>query len=113
MSQISKAAAALGKMGGSVSSAAKTAAVRVNGLRGGRPTPFRRVTMQRGGERIYRVPPTENWGGWRDADAVVCHGDIVALRDREGRWRAADGEPLSRGAIARYARLKSIGISTR
>lgn len=113
MSQISKAAAALGKLGGSVSSAAKTAAVRANGLRGGRPTPFRRVTMQRGGERIYRVPETDNWAGWRDADAVVHHCEIVALRDREGHWRDAEGETLSRADIARYARLKSIGISTR
>lgn len=113
MPKISNAAATLGRKGGSVSSAAKTAAVRANGILGGRPSPYRRVSRQNGGDRIYQVPETSDWANWRDADAVAYHGTLVALRKSDGKWVDAEGEPLSREDSGRYSRLKSIGITTR
>lgn len=112
MSNTSKAAATLGKMGGSVTSAAKTAAVRANGALGGRPSPYRRVSRQNGCGGIYRVPDTADWANWRDADAVAYHGELVA-RHVCGKWRDTEGEPLSAEDATRYSRMKSIGISTR
>jgi hypothetical protein len=109
---VARAAATLGKLGGSVSSAAKTAAVRANGALGGRPSPFRRVSRQNAGDRVYQVPETSDWANWRDADAVAYHGTLVALRKSDGKWVDGEGEPLSSDVARQFSRLKSIGITT-
>lgn len=103
----------MGRRGGKASTEAKTAAVRENGTKGGRPSPFRRVSMQNSGDRVYEVPETGHWAGWMDADAVAYHGTLIALRNRNGKWTDAEGEPLDRSDAARFSRLKSVGISTR
>jgi len=69
--------------------------------------------MRSGEERVYRVPDTTHWAGWRNADAVVEDGALVACRTDAGHWAGASGERLERSDIGRYAKLKSIGISTR
>ena len=110
---ISTAAATLGRKGGTAKSPEKTAAARANAKRGGRPSPYRRVMDQNYVDRIYEAPDTDHWAGCLDADAVAYHGTLVARRDRDGTWLDAEGSPLDRADIARFCRLKSIGISTR
>lgn len=107
-----KAAAALGKLGGSVTSEAKASAAISNGQLGGRPSPYRRVTRQNAGDCVYQVPETSDWANWRDADAVAHHGELIA-RQGGGKWLDSEGEPVSREDATRYSRLKSIGITTR
>lgn len=103
------AAVALGR----IKSEKKSAAARENGRKGGRPNPYRRVTDQNYVDRIYRAPESGHWAGWMDADAVAYHGELVARRERDGKWFDAEGYPLDKADVARFARLKSIGISTR
>lgn len=75
--------------------------------------PYRRITTQCDGcDRVYRVPKTGHWAAWRDADAVAYHGELVAVRLPTG-WVGAGDSKLSRSDIARFARLRSVGISTR
>lgn len=106
---ISTAAALMG----SARTESKAAAARENGKRGGRPSPYRRVTDQNYVDRVYEVPESGHWAGWMDADAVAYHGELVARRERDGKWFDAEGYPLDKADIARFCRLKSIGISTR
>ena len=107
MSLKNKAAQALR----AIPSAARDEASRINGAKGGRPSPFRRVTDQNYVDRVYEVPDSGHWAGWMDADAVTYHGTLVARRDRDGKWCDAEGYPLDRSDISRFSRLKS--ISTR
>ena len=95
-----------------IPSAARYEASRINGAKGGRPSPFRRVTDQNYVDRVYEVPDSGHWAGGMDADAVTSHGTLVAWRYRDGQWCDAEGYPLDRSDQSRFSRLKSIGIST-
>ena len=77
-----------------------------------RSSVLRRVTMQEGGDRVYRVPETKHWAHWHDPDAVVQFGTLVA-HFRNGRWTDAYGGSLDRDEVATYARLKSVGVAKR
>ena len=62
MEKISEAAAILGKKGGKSKSAAKVAAVRENGKKGGRPP-----------QKTFRIYSSQgsDFGSWRDRKSVV------------------------------------------
>ena len=85
MDKISKAAAALGKKGGSSKSEAKQAAVRANGAKGGRPR----------GLKIIGGPVLENDVDFKRiidgfeifADAVSSHGITTETRMTWGKKR--------------------------
>lgn len=81
---------------------------------------LRKVDLQsRGWTRaVFQCPDTGHWADWRDADAVVFHGTLVAYRDEKGCWReVVDGPndtPEDRRVDGRrYGGLRSVGISTK
>lgn len=39
---------------------------------------------------VCECPDTVEWGGWCDPDAVAFYCDLVAYRDRSGRWLDAE-----------------------
>jgi len=94
-STTSKAAATLGRKGGKVRSEAKTAAVRANGLKGGRPrvTNLRKIA-DRLGFTVY-----SQGGNWilSDRETEALHHSVTTERDAllVGLSRALDRDILT------------------
>ena len=79
---------------------------------------LRKIDRLNVGQEIYVVPEcvcvhcTEHWAGWRNADAVQCHGTMIARRVN-GIWRDAEGDRVDRTKARKYGSMRSVGISTR
>ncbi len=43
---------------------------------------------------VCECPDTVEWGCWCDPDAVAFYCDLVAYRDRWGRWLDAENQPI-------------------
>ncbi|HEX7080196.1 MAG TPA: hypothetical protein VF329_04210 [Gammaproteobacteria bacterium] len=74
---------------------------------------LRKVDMQSGGQRVYRVPETSHWADWHDADAVVDHGVLIASRTVAGPWVDISGWPVALELRTTFDALAPVGISTR
>lgn len=74
---------------------------------------LRKIDRQNIGQAVYRVPSTDHWAGWMEADAVAYHGKLIALKNSQGKWVDADGDPVDTEDARMYGRLRSVGISTR
>ena len=86
---ISNAAAALGRKGGSAKSEAKTAAVRANGAKGGRPGMYSVILSMEWGEDIYQDTGLSKVDAKAMALALVASGKSGVFVDF---FRASDGQ---------------------
>ena len=61
-----------------------------------------RVTGNALAHTLWRCPDTRTWAGWRDADAIGAHCQIIA-RECGGDWQDAWGDVVAEDDPIAYA----------